>query len=173
MSRLPKYIVIGQMGKPQGVDGCLRVVIDPPYVDNALSANVLFLPLDGLNAPFFVEKWISQQPPVVRLEGVDKREAAASLAGLPLSLREADMTAVPLHEPESALDSLDGFLMIDDALGNIGSIQEVLEMPEQLMAVVDHEGTERLIPLNTTFITQVDADAKKVYVDLPEGLLEI
>ena len=66
-----------------------------------------------------------------------------------------------------------GFLLVDKELGEIGVIEEVLELPQQEMAVVKKEGKEVMIPLNDTFVKGIDRTKKRIDVELPEGLLDL
>jgi 16S rRNA processing protein RimM len=63
-------------------------------------------------------------------------------------------------------------MLVDAQAGPVGPIEEVLEMPQQEMALVRYKGRETLIPLNTHFIQRVDTERREVLVDLPDGLLE-
>ncbi len=68
---------------------------------------------------------------------------------------------------------LEGFLLVDKTAGEVGRIDEVLDMPQQEMAFLQYRNREVLIPLNEQFITAIDERAKKVFTDLPEGLLDV
>jgi len=57
-------------------------------------------------------------------------------------------------------------------LGEIGTIDEVLEMPQQEMAFLKYKGRDVLVPLNEQFIQSVDEGNRRVMVDLPDGLLD-
>jgi len=55
----------------------------------------------------------------------------------------------------------------------IGAILEVIENSSQNLFVVEGEEREYLIPAVEAFIQNVNHDEKIVYLDLPEGLLEL
>ena len=71
------------------------------------------------------------------------------------------------------LASFTGFVLVDIEGQDIGVIKEVVQYPEQLMAVVDVDSQDVLVPLNETFIQGVDPEQSAIWVDLPEGLLDI
>ncbi|MEQ1744165.1 MAG: hypothetical protein ABMA02_01980 [Saprospiraceae bacterium] len=66
-----------------------------------------------------------------------------------------------------------GFMLKDQSVGEIGIVQEVLELPQQEMAVVLWKGKEVLVPLNTAFVVSIDLARKEVVTDLPDGLLSL
>jgi 16S rRNA processing protein RimM len=57
--------------------------------------------------------------------------------------------------------------------GLLGKITNIVDLPEQPVAVVDFNGKELLFPFLTRFITKVDREAKELTVDLPAGLVDI
>ena len=63
--------------------------------------------------------------------------------------------------------------IISERDGAIGVIEEVIEMPQQIMGIVNYQGKEVLIPLNDQFITGVDEEKKILEMELPEGLLDL
>ena len=52
-------------------------------------------------------------------------------------------------------------------------IEEVIEQPHQVLLKISLEGNEALIPLHAESLDRVDHEAKKVYVILPDGLLDV
>ncbi|MEM6699798.1 MAG: hypothetical protein AAF599_15455 [Bacteroidota bacterium] len=55
----------------------------------------------------------------------------------------------------------------------IGVIEEVIEMPQQEMAVINYKDKEVLIPMNEDFILEILEEEKILKVELPEGLLDL
>ena len=49
----------------------------------------------------------------------------------------------------------------------------MIEQPHQVLCKIFIEGKEALIPLNESTLQKVDKKKKQLYVDLPDGLLEI
>ena len=50
---------------------------------------------------------------------------------------------------------------------------EVIEQPLQILLRIEIDGKEVLIPINESTLVKVDHKGEKIYVDLPEGLLDI
>ncbi|MBX2890497.1 MAG: 16S rRNA processing protein RimM [Saprospiraceae bacterium] len=173
-----QYINIGYTKKMHGLKGELKLVIEERFLEDFLKNERIFLDVRGAKVPYFVANVRGKGEMILQLEEVDNRDSAFALQSREVFLREQDLIPDEQREleieEEQALEyeHLVGFLMIDKYLGDIGHIEEVLEMPQQEMAFLKHKGREVLIPLNPQFITSIDEKSGKVYVDLPEGLLE-
>ena len=74
---------------------------------------------------------------------------------------------------KSAPIALLGYEVITDEDENLGPIEEVIEQPHQVLLKISLEGNEALIPLHAESLDSIDHDAKKVYVILPDGLLDV
>jgi 16S rRNA processing protein RimM len=55
----------------------------------------------------------------------------------------------------------------------LGEVIEVIEQPHQLLCVVLIDNKEVLIPVHEEFLKKLDKKNKKIYVSLPDGLLDI
>jgi 16S rRNA processing protein RimM len=78
-----------------------------------------------------------------------------------------------LEEGQYYFHELIGFDVLDETLGLIGPVQIIYDLETQDLLGVTHQGKEVLIPIQDGIILKVDKAAKKVYCQLPEGLLDI
>ena len=77
-------------------------------------------------------------------------------------------------------DDADGFYL-EDLVGfdivsgeeTIGRIDGFDDSTDNLLFTVDRDGAEILIPASADFIDEVDTDNNKIYMTLPEGLLNL
>jgi 16S rRNA processing protein RimM len=65
-----------------------------------------------------------------------------------------------------------GFNIIADD-EDLGEILEVIEQPHQVLCAILLNGKEALIPIHEDSLEKVDTKNRKVYVSLPDGLLDI
>lgn len=174
-----QYINIGYTKKTHGIGGELKLVVEARFLEDFLKNERIFLDVKGVKVPYFVANVRGKGEMILKLEEVDSRESAYALQSREVFLREQDL--IPDHarefevEPEETLEyeHLAGFLLIDKTAGEVGRIEEVLDMPQQEMAFLQYKGREVLIPLNGQFITSIDEKGKKILMDLPAGLLEM
>jgi 16S rRNA processing protein RimM len=171
------YVLIGHTRKAHGITGELKLHIEERYLEDFLKNERVFLDIKGTKIPYFVANVRGKGEMILQLEDVSDRDAAAMLQGREVFLREKDLLLEEERELEYEEDVLEyahvtGFLLVDKTLGEIGLIDEVLEMPQQEMAFLKYHKREVLVPLNEHLIVEIDLKNKKVMMDLPEGLLE-
>jgi 16S rRNA processing protein RimM len=168
-------IKIGATQNPHALKGELKVFIEEEYEDDFLNIDTVFLTLAGRNVPYFIESIRGGNAMIVKFEDVDSIEAATKIAKKALHIRMADMIPEEerVVEEVSSFDYLQGYTMVDKTIGQLAVIEEVIEMPQQEMAVIQYLGQEKLVPLNDRFILSVDDKTKILTVDLPEGLLDL
>lgn len=65
------------------------------------------------------------------------------------------------------------FIAIDQFEKKIGVIKSVNDSGPQALFMIDNNGTEILIPVHDNFITKLNREEKRIYLNLPDGLLEI
>lgn len=169
------YINIGKTHKTRGVIGELKYSVSDEYWEDFLKAEVLFIEVSGRKTPFFVETIKTDNQEVLKLEDVDSLEAAGALTNKVIFMRESDLSEKDVQEMPltSMFDILPGYLMEDEKAGEIGEIIEILEFPQQIMALVQFGKKEILIPLNDSFIQDIDQKKRRMLMKLPEGLLEL
>ncbi|MEP6594312.1 MAG: ribosome maturation factor RimM [Ginsengibacter sp.] len=105
----------------------------------------------------------------VKLEGIESKEVAHKLIQKEIWLLEDDFKK---FADDSAPISLLGFTMIN---GNeeLGEILEVIEQPHQLLCKILLNGNEALIPVHQDSLEKIDKKNRKVFVTLPDGLVDI
>ena len=121
--------------------------------------------------PWFIESTRIKNDSEIylKLEGIDTREAAAKLSPKEVWMTEADFKK---YAAKSAPASLLGYTIINNK-DRLSEILEVIEQPHQVLCSILLNGKEALIPIHEDSLEKVDAKNRKVYVSLPNGLLEI
>lgn len=138
--------------------------------------------MKGLETVFIEEKknsflpWFIQSTKIknneevyLKLESIDTRESAMKLVRKELWVPEAQFKKLAA---KTAPASLLGYMIMNKQEA-LGEIQELIEQPHQLLCRLDIKGKEVLIPLHENSLQKVDHKKKLVWVDLPDGLLEI
>jgi 16S rRNA processing protein RimM len=171
------YVTIGRTKKAHGLTGEIKMHIEEQYIEDFLKNERIFIDVRGTKVPYFVANVRGTNEFIVHLEEVNDREVAQTLQSREICLREKDLIPDDEREMEMENEGLEyahliGYVLSDQRLGDIGPIDEVLEMPQQEMAFLKYQGREALVPLNPHLIIQVDDKTRKVLMDLPEGLLD-
>ena len=107
----------------------------------------------------------------IYLEDVDVIEKAQTLVRKKIYLPNSKK---PERDPEEFLISdLKGFKVVDANEGELGEIKEIHEYPQQFVASVLYQEREILFPLSDDLIEEIDQDQNTLYVNLPEGLVDL
>jgi 16S rRNA processing protein RimM len=161
------FIVAGTVDKTHGTKGELRITlsIDKPFKEWA------FLEIQGKPVPFYIQSIQStfDDGALLRLQDVDSVEKASAYIGHTLLALRGKRKKAEVY----AEDNFTGFKLIDEQLGEIGTVEAIEEYPNQLLIRTQYKGEEVLIPAVEAFIQEINEDEKTIYLQLPEGLLEI
>ena len=169
---MPQYFKIGKLAASIGLKGQL-------LLQHSLGKKTS---LKGLEAIFIEEKKDSfipyflqstqiknDQETIIKLEGIDIMEQARRLTPKEVWLSEDDFKKFAASSSPIALL---GFTMINEGVV-LGEILEVIEQPHQVLCTILLDGKEALIPIHEESLEKVDVKNRKVFVVLPEGLLDI
>lgn len=121
--------------------------------------------------PYFIEKATikNAEEVYIKLEGFNTKESARRLSQKEVWLLKADFDK---YAGKSSPISLLGYTMINEGK-EIGEVIEVIEQPLQVLCKIIYQGNEALIPIHEESLEKIDKKKKQVYVNLPEGLLDI
>lgn len=166
------YFSIGKIAAPHGLTGEVVVKHALGNKTDLKGLKTIFIEeKKGAFIPYFVESALAKNEleVFVKLEGYDTKESAKRLAQKEVWLLKADFDK---YAAKSSPISLLGFSMIH--LGQpIGDVIEVIEQPMQVLCKIMYKGNEALIPIHHESLEKIDQKNKKVYVKLPDGLLDI
>ncbi len=172
---MEKTILIGSTKKPHGLKGELKLYVEERYVEDLMNAEILMIDIKGRPTPFFIEDIRFGNNIIAKFEDVNTPEAAMSIANKEMSLRESDL--IPDDEREIEIETMPyehciGYTIVNDG-EKVGIIDNIVEYPQQEMAILNYKNKEVLIPLNQHFIKKVDDKNKVIEMILPEGLLDL
>jgi 16S rRNA processing protein RimM len=163
---------IGSILKTRGLKGELQLYVDFENLDD-ISITAIFIDLAGKLVPYFVEsiKYPQKGIAYLYLEDIDTIEKATPLAKKDVYL--SSKLKPKKKKSEFTLKDLLGFTAVDENEGELGIISAINEYPQQLVASVTYKSCEVLFPLNEEIIKGIDVVKNVVFVDLPDGLLDI
>lgn len=163
---------IGQITKPHGVNGEMSFNFTTDVFDSE-DVDFFIMELNGILVPFFIEdyRFKSNSTGLVKLSGVNSDEQAREFSGSTLFVSKDFLEKV--EDTEIELDYFVGFQLIDKAKGSLGIVTEVDQTTENALFVIPTDDDELLIPVGENYIEKIDHDKKIIYLNLPEGLLEI
>jgi len=155
----PSQLIAGRVGRPHGLDGSFYVTRPRPR-------------LLGLGTPIeiagrtaaIVRRAGTDARPIIRLEGLEDREAAESLRGVELAVPSA--MAPALGEGEWWAHELERCEVFDgDA--RVGVVARMIELPScEALEVERGAGAALLVPMVKDAVRHVDVARGRIEVDL-------
>jgi 16S rRNA processing protein RimM len=162
---------IGLILKPHGLKGEVTVSLDADAPDLTTLQSV-FIEKQNRLIPYFIESLsVRDTKAFVKFEDVDSPEAAKEISKHALYLPK---TARPKSgRGEFYDDEVIDFQVEDETHGDLGLVTAVMSAGINRLLVIDRQGKELLIPVNSPFVIGINKTKKKVTVNLPEGFLDI
>lgn len=168
------YISVGKLGKPHGISGAFYFSLSRILKSKKNLPLHFFLENKGTLLPWFVSKIELQglDTGFIEFEDITTREIAKNHSGKELYLKDTEVEKL-FKKDKDDLGFLIGFMLIDETLGEIGPITEIEDSAYQILATVDYNGNEVMIPLADELIVELNKRKKQITLNLPEGLLDL
>ena len=169
---MAQYFKIGKLAASTGLKGELILQHSLGKKTSLKGLDAIFLEekKDSF-LPYFIQatQIRSETETIVKLEGIDMMETARKLTPKEVWLAEDDFNK---FAAKAAPIALLGFNLIDGDT-DLGEIIEVIEQPHQVLCTIMYKGNEAMIPVHEASLIKIDKKSRKVFVDIPDGLLEI
>jgi 16S rRNA processing protein RimM len=161
------FDLVGTVLKTHGNFGAIKIQL----LQKEKITEWAFLEIREKPVPFYIAELKQSNPTewIVQLKGIDTVDKAIELIGLPFLLPRKK----GLRRQKEISDQLIGFEIIDTKHGLIGRVEEVIEMPMQVLLKTTYNGNECLIPAVEPIVLGLDEDEQIIEVDLPEGILNL
>ncbi len=164
--------LLGHITKLHGLSGEVTAFFDVDFPEEYKNLESVFVELNNKLVPFFIDTLeITPKKNILKFEDIDTAEAAEELIGTALYLPLSALP--PLSGKAFYFHEIIGFMVVDGSFGEIGPVKEVYASTNQDLIACDHKGREVLFPVSDELIEKVDREEKKLYVQLPDGLIEI
>jgi len=169
----PRYLLLGEILRPHGIAGELRMRVLTAYPERLSQLHTVFIgrdPESEATAYTILNVRMHQGYALLTLAGIQDRTTAEGLRDQFVMIDLAN--AVPLEPGEVYLYQLIGMTVQEDDGQILGVITEVLETGANDVYIVDSPRYgEILIPITPDTLIQTDVQAGLVTVRLPDGLL--
>ena len=168
-----ELVIIARAVKPRGLKGELvaELLTDFPERFEDVEELVLVSPAGERTVGRLENYWFQNDRVVLKLAGYDDVEAAKALAGFEIAVPEAERVLLPSdHYYDWELEGC----TVTVGSESIGKVQSVIRTGgTEILVIADENGKESLIPLVDSIVVEIDAAAKTIVVDPPEGLLDL
>ncbi len=167
-------LAVGEIGRPHGIKGEVKIY---PYSGSPdslkLYVKLIVRSPDGSVAKTYKlsSSRSQKQVAVVKLEGIDSRNAAELLTGSEVLVERQEMPE--LAEDEFYWHDLEGMAVFTLSGRRVGTVVKLLATGAHDILVIADRGREYLIPAVDEFVRAIDLESGTITVDPPEGLLEM
>ena len=167
-----ELIRIGRFNKPHGVKGELSFTFTDDVFDRT-ECSYIVCAIDGIFVPFFIEEYRfkSDTTALIKLEDVDNEADARPFTLLDVYFPKSYYKES--NEDEAPGDYFIGFTVIDSEKGELGKIVSIDDSTENVLFEVEYNGRLLLIPAVDEFVCEIDEDNRKLYLNIPDGLLDL
>jgi len=163
---------LGYIIKPHGTKGEVQIFLDVDQPENYKKLESVFVELNKKLVPFFINSFqVLKDKVIAKFEDIDSISQSEELVGCSLYL-PLD-TLPPPEEGKFYYHQIIGYLVKDKTHGDVGTVQDIFELPHHELFAFEFKGKEILAPLHESLIVNVDHTNKIFHVDLPDGLLDL
>lgn len=172
MIRQDEVYKIGKIGKAHGVKGEVTLRFTDDVFDR-IDAEYLILNVDGILVPFFMDEYRfrSEETALVKFCDIDTVERASELTGCDVFFPRS---LAPVDDEEMTWSQIVGYTLIDvDDDGKekeVGRIDDVDDSTDNVLLTLDGG---QLVPAAYDLIADIDHDSRKLYMNLPDGILDL
>ena len=160
-------IKLGKITAPQGIRGEVRVY---PYTDKLTRfSEIEAVYLNGRRCRIRKVRYMKNMA-VLKLEGIDDRNAAEAVRNQELMLPKEELWEQP--EDTYFVDDLVGCSVVSEDGSPVGTLKAVHSRPAQdLYEIESEDGKSFLIPAVKEFVKEVNVPEKRIVIQIIEGLL--
>ena len=170
--QLDDYFEIGYILKPHGLKGAVSILLDVDDPSKYKKMESVVVKMGEQLVPFLVSSLqINGNKAIMQFEEINSVEEAQELKSCTLML---PLELLPkLQNGKFYYHDVIGYKIIDEELGQLGLIENIITGGNQDLIVMKYKNKEILIPISKDIVLIANHEKKEVVVHLPDGLLEI
>lgn len=166
---------VGAVRKTTGYQG--KVLAEPysGYEETWKHLSKCLIRVNGVWAPFFVLQKEERKDGIeVLFDDLRDDKEAKSIVNEEIFVQSQDiLNNETQEEEEDDMAAWIGFTVSDRESGFTGQIEDIEEMPTQLLAHIRSGDKEYVIPFVEELIEDIDIKNRSIIMNLPPGLLEL
>jgi 16S rRNA processing protein RimM len=171
------WVLLAHIVRPQGRHGEVLADLHTDFPEHFARRKRLFLRrIDAVREMQLESHWLHKGRVVLKFAQVDTINEAENLLGCDVVIPREER--VPLQDDAVYISDLLGSKVIDVSRGGAVDAGEITDVQPEgagpaMLVVLGKDGKERLIPFVRAYLKRVDLEAKRLEMDLPQGLLAV
>ncbi len=170
---MEEFYYLGKILKRHGNQGSLLALLEVDNTSDYEDLKSVYVDLAHERIPFFIEsvELLAKNKMILKFQDVATAEHADAFSGLELYL---PLSYLPkLKGNRFYFHEVKGFRVIDDVFGELGIIEDILDLPKQALFQILYNDKEILIPVVDEVIREVDRTNRTIHIHAPEGLIDL
>lgn len=167
-----KCILLGTLLKPHGIRGSFLIKMAGLNAEDIKSKGSLFVEIDGLLVPFFIEDFQAKtsDSAILTLDGINSTRAK-EFAGNAVYIGRDQV--VQRRTKSAAQQSIRGYRVIDNKHGFVGEASEIIDIANNPLLLVKNNEREFLVPVHEDIVREIDDHKRIIHIEAPDGLFEL
>lgn len=168
-----EFYFLGKITRKFSFKGDLIIFLDTDSPSEYYHLDKIFIKIKDRYIPYFVEDVYPYKNNSIRvhLEDINDENEAKNLINKEIYLRTDSLPV--LEGNKFYYHEIEGFMIKDKKVGELGFIKYVNDKSPQHLFVVDYKKKEILIPINDELIENINRKEKLITMNLPSGLIEL
>lgn len=170
----PDHFLLGKILRTHGVKGDVIVFLDVDEPARYKKMKNVLLEINDDLVEYAVTKVNvipNEKTAIIHLNGVEDMSTAELI--LKTNLFQPVSKLPKLKGNDFYFHEIIGFSVTDRLLGELGIIKDVYDLQQHPVGVLLYKEKEVLFPISEQTLQKIDRENKKIFVTLPEGLLEV
>ena len=166
-------ILLGRIRKVHGYEGAVILSFEDRFTEKLPEMEWVFIEIDEKPVPFLISSLTENASgnTVLKFEGYESTEIMTGFIGCRVFIKQENM------ESENELSPyliLEGYKIFGRDKKLLGMVTKVMSLPMQYMLVLENDEKEEiLIPLNEDWVLEINREQESIYMDLPDGIIQI
>jgi len=173
MIDLADCLVLGTLTKTHGIRGQVILRLNNLNFEDIIKMESVFIEIDGLPVPFFIDEFSEKnnESLILNLDDIHSEKQAKELIDNRVFVKSNTIkkSKILLKQPDSYL----GYKVVDKIYGELGIIDEVIEIRQNPLYKILKGKREILLPVQPEFIIKIDTKLKTILITTPPGLTEL
>ena len=168
-----EFYFLGKITRKFSFKGDLIIFLDTDSPSEYYHLDKIFIKIKDRYIPYFVEDIYPYKNNSIRvhLEDINDENEAKNLINKEIYLTTDSLPV--LEGNKFYYHEIEGFMIKDKKVGELGFIKYVNDKSPQHLFVVDYKKKEILIPINDELIENINRKEKLITMNLPSGLIEL
>jgi 16S rRNA processing protein RimM len=173
MIDLSDCLILGTLTKTHGIRGQVILRYNNLDFEDIIKMESVFIEIDGLPVPFFIDEYTerNKESLILTFEDIYSENQTKILIDNLVFVKSNTIkkSRILFNQTESFI----GYKIVDVNIGEIGILDEILEIHQNPLYKIMDGKKEILLPVHPEFILKIDSKLKTILVNTPSGLSDL